>query len=201
MNSRISGIVRAEAEQMVIENLNVSLADLRPTDSTSSPIELQLYSLDNNNQQPADPSSLPYTKPVLNIVNCTFYGIQTAHAATIPIAQNLTAKGGLFSFYHDILEYDVNILNNDFNHLAATYHFDWANKPANVTVEPSVVTIFKTVGVNEEIGQANGMKISIKGSKFDEVFQDVGADNGFVRMELFNFREPIYQFVLEDTVF
>ena len=70
-----------------------------------------------------------------------------------------------------------------------------------MTVEPSVVTIFKTVGVNEEIGQANGMKISIKDSKFDEVFQDVGADNGFVRMELFNFREPIYQFFLEDNVF
>jgi len=195
--------VRAEAEQMVIENLNVSLADLRPTDSSSSPIELQLYSLqDSSNTLAAlDPSSLPSTKPVLNIVNCTFFGIQTAHAATIPIAQNLTAKGGLFSFYHDILEYDVNIQNTNFTQLAATYDFDWANKAANVTAVPSVVTIFKTVGANEEIGQANGMKISIKESTFDEVFQDVGADNGFARMELFNFREPIYQFVLEDTVF
>jgi hypothetical protein len=45
------------------------------------------------------------------------------------------------------------------------------------------------------------MKISIKGSKFDEVFQDVGADVGFVRMELFNFQEPIYQLFLEDNVF
>jgi hypothetical protein len=45
------------------------------------------------------------------------------------------------------------------------------------------------------------MKISIKDSIFNEVFQDVGADTGFVRMELFNFREPIYQLVLEDNVF
>jgi len=147
------------------------------------------------------PSSPASTKPTINIVNCTFYSIQTAHAATIPIAQNLTAKGGLFSFYHDILEYDVNIQNTNFTQLAATYHFDWANKAADVTVAPSVVTIFNTVGAKEEIGQANGMKISIKDSTFDEVFQDVGAANGFTRMELFNFREPIYQLVLEDTVF
>ena len=132
---------------MVIENLNVSLADLRPTDSTSSPIEIQLYNL-----SAIDPTSLLYTKPSLNIVNCTFKGIQTAHAATIPIAQNLTAKGGLFSFYHDILEYDINITNATFSDVAASYLFDWANKPANVTIDPSVVTIFKTVGANEEIG-------------------------------------------------
>jgi hypothetical protein len=132
---------------MVIENLNVGLADLRPTDSTLSPIGIQLYNL-----SAIDPTSRLYTKPTLNIVNCSFIGIQTAHAATIPIAQNLTAKGGLFSFYHDILEYDVNIMNTTFSQTAASYLFDWANKPANVTVDPSIVTIFKTVGANEEIG-------------------------------------------------
>ena len=45
------------------------------------------------------------------------------------------------------------------------------------------------------------MKISIKDSAFDEVFQDVGVENGFIRMELFSFREPIYQFFLEDNAF
>lgn len=73
--------MQAEAENMVIENLNVTTADLRPTDSTSSPIEIQFYNL-----SAIDPTSLLYTKPVLNIVNCTFKNIQTAHAATIPIA-------------------------------------------------------------------------------------------------------------------
>lgn len=185
-----------EAENIVIENLNVTAADLRPTDSTSSPIQIQFYNL-----SAIDPTSMLYTKPVLSIVNCTFKNVETTHSTTIPIVQNLTAKGGLFSFYHDILEYDVNIINTEFNKTSASYLFDWATKNENVTVHPSVVTIFKTVRVNEEIGQANGMKISIKNSTFAEVFQDVGADNGFVRMELFNFQEPIYQLFLEDNIF
>ena len=81
ISTRISGILQVEAEKIVIDNLNVSLVDLRPTDSTLSPIGIQLYNL-----SAIDPTSPLYTKPTLNIVNCRFKGIQTAHAATIPIA-------------------------------------------------------------------------------------------------------------------